>query len=96
MHAVTRTYVGHGAIELCEVLEKHKAEVEEVMRKVPGFQSYLFFRTEYGGVSVTVCADKAGTDASTLAAHEWVATNAAALDVREPVVADGDVVLQLS
>jgi len=96
MHAVTRTYIGHGAKELCDLLEKRKADVESVLRKVAGFKSYMFFRTEYGGVSVTVCKDKAGTDESTLVAHEWVAKNASALDVKEPVVADGDVVIHMS
>lgn len=96
MHAVTRTYIGHGALELCDLLEKRKADVEKVLRAVAGFQSYMFFRTDYGGVAVTVCDDKAGTDASTLAAHNWVAENAGALDVKEPVVADGEVVLHLS
>ena len=96
MHAVTRTYVGHGAMELCDLLEARKAEVEKVMRSVAGFHSYLFFRTEYGGISVTVCKDKAGSDQTTLVAHDWVAKNAGALDVKEPVVSDGAVVLQFS
>jgi len=96
MHAVTRTYIGHGAKELFDLLEQRKAEVEKILRGVEGFQSYLLLRTEDGGVSVTVCKDKAGTDESIIAARDWVAKNTSELDVRPPVVSEGPVLLQLS
>lgn len=96
MYAVTRTYAGHGANELCDLLEQHRDDIEKILRGVSGFHSYLLFRTEYGGGSVTVCKDKAGADESTSAAHDWVAENAAGLNVKEPVVSVGPVILQLS
>ena len=42
MHAVVRTYSGKGAIELMDVLEKNKAEVERLIRAVQGFVSFSF------------------------------------------------------
>jgi len=37
MDAVVRTYSGKGAKELFDVLEKHKKDVETLMRSVTGF-----------------------------------------------------------
>ena len=96
MHAVVRTYSGQGAKQLFDLLEQRKAEVESLIRAVPGFQAYTLFRTEDGGVTVTVCQDKAGTDESLKVAREWIQQNAADLGVSPPAVSEGQVVLQLS
>ncbi len=64
MHAVVRIYSGSGAKELFDMLEERIAEVESVIRPVTGFVGYTLIRTDDGGVTVTVCQDKAGTDES--------------------------------
>ena len=64
MHAVIRTYTGKGAKELFDLLEKRKTDVESLIRSVKGFINYSLIRTDDGGISVTVCRDKAGTDES--------------------------------
>jgi hypothetical protein len=74
MYAVVRTYSGPGAKEFFDLLEKRKADVEAVMRSVPGLVSYTLVRSEEGGMAVTVCEDKAGTDESTRLAKEWSST----------------------
>ena len=76
MHAVVRAYSGNGAKELIDLLEKRKAEVENIIRPVKGFVSYTLARSGDGGFSVTVCQDKAGTDESLRVAKEWIAKNA--------------------
>ena len=96
MHAVIRTYAGEGAKELFDLLEQQKADVERIIRAVPGFQAYSLFRTADGGVSVTVCRDKAGTEESLRVAREWIQQNAAQIGVKPPAVAEGAVILQLS
>jgi restriction endonuclease Mrr len=93
MYAVMRTYSGKGAKELFDLLEKKKADVEKVMRSAKGFVSYSLFRTGDGGVSVTVCQDKAGTDDSVQKAAGWVKDNASGLGVSAPTVSEGTVVL---
>ena len=93
MHAVMRTYSGKGAKELVDLLEKRKAEVEKVMRGAKGFVSYSLFRTGDGGVSITVCQDKAGTDDSVQKAANWVKENASGVGVGAPKVSEGQVVL---
>jgi heme-degrading monooxygenase HmoA len=96
MHAVVRNYSGPGAKELLDVLEQRKSEVEEVIRSVPGFQAYTLLRTDDGGVSVTVCEDKAGTEHSVQLARDWIAENASGVDANPPAVSEGSVILQLS
>jgi restriction endonuclease Mrr len=95
MHAVVRAYSGKGAKELFDVLEKHKADVESLMRSVNGFVSYTLARSGDGGYSVTVCQDKAGVDESVKKAKEWVAKNAGNTGVGAPKVSDGAVMMHL-
>ncbi|UCF76608.1 MAG: hypothetical protein JSU71_04880, partial [Betaproteobacteria bacterium] len=86
---------GAGAKELFDVLEKHKADVESIMRSVKGFVSYTLARSGDGGYSVTVCQDKAGIDESVQKARDWVAKNAANTGVGAPKVADGVVIVHV-
>lgn len=95
MNVVVRTYSGAGAKELFDVLEKHKADVESIMRSVKGFVSYTLARSGDGGYSVTVCQDKAGIDESVQKARDWVAKNAANTGVGAPKVADGVVIVHV-
>ena len=96
MHAVSRSYSGRGAKELFDILESKSAEIDKLMRSVPGFQAYTLFRTAEGGVSVTVCRDKAGADESLRIAREWVQKNAGSTGVAAPTVSEGQVILQLN
>ena len=96
MHAVIRNYSGTGATELIDLLEQRKNEVESLIRAVAGFVAYTLIRTEGGGISVTVCQDKAGTDESVELARNWIQENAADLDTAAPAVSEGSVIAQLS
>ena len=95
MHAVIRTFSGAGAKKLVDLLEGRKSEVESLIRPVKGFVSYSLVRTVDGGVSVTVCEDKAGTDESSRIAKEWIGKNASDLGVSPPTIVEGSVILQL-
>jgi hypothetical protein len=95
MHAVIRTFSGSGATKLFDLLEGRKSEVEALIRPVKGFVSYSLIRTADGGVSVTVCQDKTGTEESSHVARQWIAKNAADLGVSPPTVLEGSVILQL-
>lgn len=95
MYAVVRSYSGQGANALFDLLEQRKAEVEGIIRAVSGFQSYTLIRTDGGGVTVTVCQDKAGTDESLRVAKDWIQQNASDLGVNPPSVSEGSVVLHL-
>ena len=93
MHVVIRNY--SGASQLFDELESKKEDVERVIRGVPGLVSYTLLRTSDGGVSVTVCQDKAGTDESVRVAGEWVRENFTGAS-NPPVISEGDTILQLS
>ena len=77
------------------MLEKRKTDVESLMRSVTGFVSYSLFHTADGGVSVTVCSNKAGTDESLQKARDWIKDNASNTGVGAPAVSEGPIVLQL-
>lgn len=96
MYAVMRSYSGPGAKELFDLLEERQAEVESIMRPITGFVGYTLIKTADGGVTMTVCEDKAGTDESMQVARDWVRANAADLGAGPPEVSEGPVVLHLS
>lgn len=96
MHGVVRTYSGPGAAQLFDVLEDRKASVEAVLRQVPGLVSYTLLRQEDGGLSVTVCTDKASADESLKVAREWIHENAAFVQASPPEVAEGSVIVQFT
>ena len=95
MHAVIRTYSGKGAKELFDLLEVRKTDIENLMRPVSGFMSYSLIRTDEGGVSVTVCQDKAGTDESIQKAKDWIGKNGSSIGAGAPKVSEGAVILHL-
>lgn len=96
MYTVIRNYSGAGAKELVDLLEERNSEVESLIRSVTGFVSYSLIRTADGGVSVTVCQDKAGTDESLQLARDWIQENASGIGVSPPSVSEGSNILQLS
>ena len=95
MQTVIRTYSGKGAKELFDLLEKHTADVERLIRSVKGFVSYSLSRSADGGFSVTVCQDKAGVDESLEKARDWIAKNAGSTGVAAPKVSEGSVIIHL-
>jgi hypothetical protein len=92
MFVVVRNYSGQGASELFDLLAQRQEDVEDLIGGVPGFVSYAAFRSGDGGMTVTVCQDKAGTDESSRRAAEWVKENVSA-DVSAPAITEGDTVL---
>ncbi len=93
MYAVVRTYSGQGGSELLDLLEQREEDVKALITGVPGFVSYVALRSGGGGVTVTVCEDKNGTDESSRRAAEWVKENVSA-GVDPPAITEGDTVLQ--
>ncbi len=95
MDVVVRTYTGKGAKELFSLLETHKADVEKLMRSVKGFVSYTLARSSdsEGGLSMTVCQDKAGTEESVRVAKEWISKNAANISLDAPKVSAGTIII---
>ena len=95
MYAVVRAYSGQGAQELFELLGQREEDVRSLLTGVPGFVSYAAVRSDGGGVTVTVCQDKAGTDESSRRAAAWVKENISGTPA-PPSITEGDTVLQFS
>jgi hypothetical protein len=95
MHVVARSYAGEGASALFDLLEQRQDDVRELIAGVPGFVSYAGFRSGEGGMTVTVCEDKAGTDESSRRAAEWIKENATT-SVGSPEITEGSTFLQFS
>jgi hypothetical protein len=95
MYAVVRSYSGPGTSELFEQLEQRNDEIQELIGGVPGFVSYTAVRSGEGGVTVTVCQDKAGTDESSRRAAEWVRGNISTM-ANPPVISEGGTVAHFS
>ena len=95
MDVVVRTYSGKGSKELFSLLEAHKADVEKLLRTVKGFESYTLARSNDsdGGLSMTVCRDKAGTDESVRVAKEWISKNAGNITTDAPKVSAGTIII---
>ena len=93
MHVVIRSYSGQGASELFDLLGQREEEVKDLISGVPGFVSYSAFRSGDGGMTVTICQDKAGTDESSRRAAEWVKENVNTT-VDPPAITEGSTVLQ--
>jgi hypothetical protein len=94
MYAVVRSYSGQGASELFDLLGERE-DVKSIMAGVPGFVSYVAIRSGDGGVTVTVCQDKAGADESSRRAAEWVKENIGTT-ADPPVLTEGSTVLQFT
>ena len=95
MQVVIRKYSGKGSTELFDVLEKRKAEIEPLIRAVPGFVSYTLARSSAGGYSVTVCQDQAGIDESVRVARDFIAKHAAPVSANAPEISPAKVILHL-
>ena len=93
MYVVVRSYSGQGASELFDLLGQRDEDVKSLIGGVPGFVSYAAFRSGDGGMTVTVCQDKTGTDESSRRAAEWVKENVSTTG-NPPAITEGNTVLQ--
>ena len=95
MYVVVRTYSGQGASDVFDVIAEREDEVKDLISGVPGFVSYAAVRDGDGGVTVTVCEDKAGTDESSKRAADFVKENVSGAG-SPPSITEGESVLHFS
>jgi len=93
VYVVVRSYSGQGASELFDLLGQRGEEIKSLIGGVPGFVSYSAFRSGDGGMTVTVCEEKTGTDESSRRAAEWVGENVSSRP-GAPEITEGSTVLQ--
>jgi hypothetical protein len=95
MYATIRQYAGITPADF-DTLMSRKADVETLIRDVPGFVQYDLVRTGSGLASLTVCKDQAGTDASSMQVANWIKQNLPALQATAPKITGGEDVLHFS
>ena len=93
MYVAVRSYSGQGASELFDVLGQSEEDVQTLISSVPGFVSYAAFRSGDGGMTVTICQDKAGTDESSRRGAKWVKENVSTTGSPPVVITEGSTVL---
>ena len=89
MYATMRQYTGIAPATF-ETLMSRKADIESLIRKVPGFVQYDLVRTADGITSFTVCADKNGTETSNKQVADWIGQNVPDLKNSKPVITTGE------
>ncbi len=94
MYTVIRNYPS--APTLANDLTQRRAEIEALISGIPGFVSYYLIKTDHGATSVTVCADRAGCDASTQKAGEWIKQNLPDLKLAAPQIFAGEIAITFS
>jgi hypothetical protein len=92
VYATIRSYEGNST--LADALAARGDEVKQIIGAIEGFRAYYLVRTDDGGaVSVTVCDDKAGAEATNRAAADWLGENMADVASSPPKISAGEVVL---
>lgn len=94
MYVTVRRYTADAAF--ADELVKRRADVESIIRGVPGFRAYYLARTEDGAVTITVCDDRAGTEESTRRAGAYVRENLSQFAGTPPQVSSGEVLIDLA
>lgn len=89
---VDLVYSGGDSSQPFDLIEQRNDEVQTLIGGVPGFISYTAARTTDGGITVTVCGDKTGTDESSKRAAAWVKENSPAT-VNPPTISEGNTVV---
>ena len=96
MYGVMRSYSGDGAKKLAALLEERKADVEKLIRGVPGLISWGLMQTPDGCTTFTLCKDKAGADQSVTIARDWIKQNASGISAPAPTVTEGPVSMRVT
>jgi hypothetical protein len=96
MYGVVRSYSAESAKKLAALIEERKAEVEKVIRGVPGLISWGLMRTADGCTTFTLCKDKAGADQSATIARDWIKQNASGISAPAPTITEGPVSMRVT
>ncbi len=94
MYASVRRYTSVDP-SLFDEVARNPQDLEATMRQAPGFQAWYLIRTGDGMVTVTLCDDQAGAEASVRLAAGWLRDHMPTLAPQPPDIANGEVTLHL-
>ncbi len=90
MYGAIRTY---RVTDVGELTTAVRDEFIPLVRDIPGFVAYYVVDSGGGTVSsITICEDKAGVDASTARAKDWVQERLSSLIESGPEIKTGEIV----
>jgi hypothetical protein len=92
-HVVVRIYTD--SAPLVELARESQAEIREIMNSIPGFLTFGIMNTGDGLISMTICEDKAGTDASIKRAAEFIKEKLPDANIAPPQILEGDAIYRL-
>ena len=91
MHTMLRIYTGiPGAGPRCAA---KRAEIEKVLRTIPGFTGFRLLATDDGMATVTICETQAGCDESVKIAAAFIREHLPDLAAKPPQVLCGESLL---
>jgi antibiotic biosynthesis monooxygenase (ABM) superfamily enzyme len=80
-----------------EAVRDRRAEIEALMRGVPGFVAYNMLRpSDTTMTTVTICEDQAGAEEANRRAAAWIKENIPTFMPSPPQISMGEVVLHAS
>ena len=79
-----------------DALMGRKADIEALIRKVPGFVQYDLLRTRDGMTTLTICNDQAGAETSNSQVATWIGQNLPTMQATPPVITGGEDVLHFT
>jgi hypothetical protein len=79
-----------------DALMGRKADIEALIRKVPGFVQYDLLRTRDGMTTLTICTDQAGAETSNSQVATWIGQNLPTMQATPPVITGGEDVLHFT
>jgi len=94
MYVVVRRY--RAATQLMDALEANQSDIERLLHDVRGFLAYYLVRSGDGGVSITVCEDRAGAEESNLLAADWITEHALGLPGHVPEITEGEAAIYVA
>jgi hypothetical protein len=92
MYATIRNYAS--AAGLADAVAENRDEILGIFGGIDGFRHYFIVKTgPESAVSITVCDDQAGAEATNEAARDYIASKLTALSVSPPEVHVGEVAM---
>ncbi len=92
MYATVRNYKSMQGNAI-EELTRRRHDVESLIKKVPGFETYHLLKTADGMTSVTVCKDQAGAEESNRQVAAWIKEHMPTFLPTPPQVSAGEVLI---
>ena len=94
MYATVRIYAD--APGLADAVTEHQSEIRALFEEIPGFRHYAIVKTGAAtAISMTVCDDQAGAEATNEAARDWITANLSDMKISPPEVHGGEVPMSI-